>query len=127
MTEKTADRAMLLDEAKSLHWDYSIDLGDGVVTQGINSPDALRDQSGVVFSEPVAGKSVLYIGCWDGYLSTEAARHGAKSVLATDDFVWRAGQQTAQRRAFCGIGCPFCDPNQTNRRDGHLTRDGWRP
>ena len=90
MTEKTADRAMLLDEAKSLHWDYSIDLGDGVVTQGINSPDALRDQSGVVFSEPVAGKSVLDIGCWDGYLSTEAARHGAKSVLATDDFVWRA-------------------------------------
>jgi tRNA (mo5U34)-methyltransferase len=91
MTDKTADRAMLLDEAKSLRWDYSIDLGDGVVTQGVNSPDALRDQSGVVFSEPVAGKSVLDIGCWDGYLSTEAARHGAKSVLATDDFVWRVG------------------------------------
>ena len=45
----------------------------------------------VIFSEPIRGKSVIDIGCWDGYFSIEAARRGATSVLATDDFVWRTG------------------------------------
>jgi tRNA (mo5U34)-methyltransferase len=31
------------------------------------------------------GKSVLDIGCWDGYWSFYAERRGAKSVLASDD------------------------------------------
>ncbi len=31
------------------------------------------------------GKSVLDIGCWDGYWSFYAERRGARSVLATDD------------------------------------------
>jgi tRNA (mo5U34)-methyltransferase len=31
------------------------------------------------------GKSVLDIGCWDGYWSFYAERRGAQSVLATDD------------------------------------------
>src|SRR5687768_12760300 len=32
-----------------------------------------------------AGKTVLDIGCWDGYWSFYAERRGAKSVLAADD------------------------------------------
>lgn len=32
-----------------------------------------------------AGKSVLDLGCWDGYWSFYAERRGAKRVLATDD------------------------------------------
>lgn len=32
-----------------------------------------------------AGKTVLDIGCWDGYWSFYAERRGAKHVLATDD------------------------------------------
>jgi tRNA (mo5U34)-methyltransferase len=31
-------------------------------------------------------KTVLDVGCWDGYWSFYAERRGAKSVLATDDF-----------------------------------------
>jgi tRNA (mo5U34)-methyltransferase len=31
-------------------------------------------------------KTVLDVGCWDGYWSFYAERHGTKSVLATDDF-----------------------------------------
>jgi tRNA (mo5U34)-methyltransferase len=31
------------------------------------------------------GRSVLDIGCWDGYWSFDAERRGARSVLATDD------------------------------------------
>ena len=32
-----------------------------------------------------AGKTVLDLGCWDGYWSFYAERRGAKHVLATDD------------------------------------------
>jgi tRNA (mo5U34)-methyltransferase len=32
------------------------------------------------------GKSVLEIGCWDGYWSFDAERRGARAVLATDDY-----------------------------------------
>ena len=81
----------LLDEARSLGWVYSIDLGHGLVTSGLIPRDILQSQASIVFSEDIAGKSVIDIGCWDGYLSTEAARHGAARVLATDDFVWRTG------------------------------------
>jgi tRNA (mo5U34)-methyltransferase len=40
------------------------------------------------------GKTVLDIGCWDGYWSFYAERRGAKSVLATDDVSqnWSGGE-----------------------------------
>ncbi len=40
------------------------------------------------------GKSVLDIGCWDGYWSFYAERRGARHVLATDDVSqnWTAGE-----------------------------------
>jgi tRNA (mo5U34)-methyltransferase len=40
------------------------------------------------------GKSVLDIGCWDGYWSFYAERRGARSVLATDDATqnWAGGE-----------------------------------
>ncbi len=34
------------------------------------------------------GKTVLDIGCWDGYFSVEALRRGTSRVLATDHYVW---------------------------------------
>ena len=87
----TMSNQALLDEARSLAWVYSIDLGHGLVTAGLVPRDALESQASIVFSENIAGKSVIDIGCWDGYLATEAARRGAARVLATDDFVWRTG------------------------------------
>jgi len=33
----------------------------------------------------MSGKSVLDLGCWDGYWSFYAERRGARRVLATDD------------------------------------------
>jgi tRNA (mo5U34)-methyltransferase len=51
------------------------------------------------FSEPIAGKTVLDIGCWDGFFSIEAARRGAAHVLATDHFVWQT-TIWANRRCF---------------------------
>ena len=40
------------------------------------------------------GKSVLDIGCWDGYWSFDAEKRGAAEVLATDDISqnWASGQ-----------------------------------
>lgn len=42
----------------------------------------------MVFSSAVTGRSVIDIGAWDGYMSFEAERRGAASVLATDHFCW---------------------------------------
>ena len=42
----------------------------------------------MIFSYPVAGKSVMDVGAWDGFFSFEAERRGAKTVLATDQFCW---------------------------------------
>jgi tRNA (mo5U34)-methyltransferase len=41
------------------------------------------------------GKRVLEVGSWDGYWSFWAERHGARSVLATDDLSqnWSAGRR----------------------------------
>jgi tRNA (mo5U34)-methyltransferase len=87
---KEGDQA-LVDEIRSLKWFHSIDLGNGLVTPGSVPLETLTAMASVIFSEPVKGKSVIDIGCWDGYFAVEAARRGARSVLATDDFVWRAG------------------------------------
>lgn len=35
------------------------------------------------------GKTVLDVGCWDGALSFEAEKLGARFVVATDSFVWK--------------------------------------
>jgi tRNA (mo5U34)-methyltransferase len=79
----------LIDEICSSPWWHSIDLGNGLITPGGNSLESLTAMANVIFSESVEGKSVIDIGCWDGFFSIEAARRGATSVLATDDYVWR--------------------------------------
>ena len=49
-----------------------------------------RCLDGIEFS----GKSVLDVGCWDGYWSFYAERRGARSVLAADDITqnWGTGE-----------------------------------
>jgi len=69
-------------------WFHSLDLGEGVVTPGVVSAERLQFQSERVFKHPVAGLSVLDIGCWDGHFSFEAKRRGATRVVGADHFVW---------------------------------------
>ncbi len=78
----------LVGVIRSWPWWHSIDLGNGLMTRGgpLESQTAMAD---VIFSASVKGKSVIDIGCWDGFFSIEAARRGARRVLATDDYVWR--------------------------------------
>jgi tRNA (mo5U34)-methyltransferase len=67
-------------------WWHSIDLGDGSVTHGISSPDYLRKKyESFGLPEDLTGKRVLDVGCWDGYYSFEAERHGA-TVVSVDCF-----------------------------------------
>ena len=71
-----------------LPWHHQIDFGSGVLSPGATKIDVLRAQADVYFKNNIKGKSVLDIGCWDGFNSFEAKRRGASRVVATDHFAW---------------------------------------
>lgn len=74
----------------AVSWYHEFDFGNGLravpktpVKSGHRRIWAfIEDQLGRIEFQ---GKSVLDIGCWDGYWSFLAERRGAKRVLATDD------------------------------------------
>ena len=68
-------------------WWHSIDLGDGLVTRGVHTLEELRDNF-AQFQLPsdLSERTLLDIGCWDGFYSFEAERRGAR-VTAVD--CWR--------------------------------------
>src|SRR6476659_1060411 len=75
----------------SIHWYHEFDFGNGLRAE-VKTPDAHSHRALWHFIEKelnkidFTNKSVLDIGCWDGYWSFYAERRGAKSVLATDDW-----------------------------------------
>ena len=81
------DPAALRAAVHSMSWHHQIDLGQGIVTPG-------RDHSARKLAAldlpPLAGKSVLDVGAWDGYFSFAAERLGASRVVALDSVIWRA-------------------------------------
>ncbi len=76
------------DAQTGLQWFHShaFPQGDGVT--GVKPLYCVQTEAEVVFKHPVAGKSVLDVGAWDGFFSFEAERRGASRVLATDHFCW---------------------------------------
>jgi tRNA (mo5U34)-methyltransferase len=70
-----------------MFWWHSIDLGDQV-TPGHKSPERLDWEWENLRLPPLAGRSVLDVGAWDGYFSFRAERGGAKRVVALDHYVW---------------------------------------
>ncbi len=67
-----------------IQWWHRVPLGDGRFTPGLSDVSRLED----VFLFPsldLTGKSVLDIGCWDGYFSFRAEQRGASRVVAMDD------------------------------------------
>lgn len=67
-------------------WYHTIDLGDGIITPGVdNTPQRLARLD---LRESLAGLSVLDIGAWDGFFSFECERRGAARVVATDHYAW---------------------------------------
>ncbi len=75
------------DELQEIKWFHKIDLGNGVITPGVDDTPTKLAQ--VHFPEDLSGQSVLDIGAWDGFFSFEAERRGASRVVAMDGGVWR--------------------------------------
>lgn len=80
-------------QADALGWFHTIDLGRGVVTNGVSDLTYRPDQL-----PPVDGRSVLDIGAWDGRYSFMAEAHGASRVVALDHYAW--GVSIPQREAY---------------------------
>lgn len=68
-----------------IRWFHSIDLGNGVITQGVKSAEVLKAEFDVLglTAEFLRGRRLLDIGCGDGYMSLQCARLGA-DVTAID-------------------------------------------
>lgn len=69
-------------------WWHSIDLGQGVVTNGHKTPEILQRELAALRLPDLSGKTVLDIGAYDGFYSFEAERRGARRVVALDHFAW---------------------------------------
>jgi tRNA (mo5U34)-methyltransferase len=99
------NRDELQARANPIRWFHSIDLGNGIVTTGLDATQAER-LAGLQLPAVLSGRSVLDIGSWDGFFSFECDRRGASRVLATDFFSWRgpgwgsnAGFELAEKRS----------------------------
>ncbi len=92
---------MTVEELKrhvdEIRWFHRIDLGDGVVTPGLDDTRAKLER--LKLPESFAGKSVLDIGAWDGFFSFEAEKRGASRVVAMDSFCW-TGDGWGTKRGF---------------------------
>lgn len=85
MVEENTSPDALRAAVEGRDWWHRIDLGNGLVTPGLDETPAKLLTLG--FPEDLTGKSVIDIGAWDGFFSFEAERRGA-SVLATDHYCW---------------------------------------
>ncbi len=78
-------------------WWHSIDLGNGLVTPGVHS---LTELQGIYHSlelpEDLSGKTLLDIGCWDGFYTFETERQGA-TVTSID--CWHPSNYFAAHKA----------------------------
>jgi len=88
--EPAGDRDEVRSRIEALPWFHRIDLGNGIVTPGLDLDPELRLQQ-VPLPDDLTGKSVLDVGAWDGLFSFIAEERGAARVLATDHFCWGGG------------------------------------
>ena len=79
----------LRSQADALRWYHTIDLGQGVVTRGVD--DTPLRLGRIDFPRSLDGRTVLDIGAWDGFFSFEAERRGASRVVAADHYSWDGG------------------------------------
>jgi tRNA (mo5U34)-methyltransferase len=76
------DSTELMDLLQRFRWYQRIRLADGIYTPGpMDSEEKLRL---IPLPENLRGKSVLDIGCNEGFFAFEAERRGAAYVLAVD-------------------------------------------
>ncbi len=78
----------LKEKVAKLPWFHELDLRDGIVTPGKSKLPNLQAAADVYFPSSLAGKTVLDIGCFDGFNSFDAVKKNASRVIATDHFIW---------------------------------------
>jgi tRNA (mo5U34)-methyltransferase len=80
----------MLDPIADIQWFHQVTLQDGRITPGL--VDVARHETLYLFDRlDFNGKSVLDIGCWDGYFSFMAEQRGAARVVSLDDPEFRWG------------------------------------
>lgn len=93
------DVTQLQAQIDAIKWYHEFDFGNGLKARNKKSEAKglrpiwkfiERNLDTVDFTD----KSVLEIGCWDGYWSFYAERRGARSVLATDDHTQNSGARS---------------------------------
>lgn len=84
------DRTQTQARIDAIKWYHEFDFGDGLRAVTTSDVEGHRTIWEFIERELAAidfrGKTVLDVGCWDGYWSFHAERRGAKAVLASDDF-----------------------------------------
>ena len=79
------DTAELKQAIQQFTWYQSIHLGGGFYTPGKRSPEYLQWKLQMMqLPEDLSGKSVLDIGCNEGFYAIEAKRRGASRVIVVD-------------------------------------------
>jgi tRNA (mo5U34)-methyltransferase len=76
----------LKSRVAAIRWYHTIDLGGGLVTNGVD--DTPRRLARVQLPASLTGLTVLDIGAWDGFFSFECERRGAARVVAADHYSW---------------------------------------
>ncbi len=74
----------LKEKAKKYNWYQSIPLGDGVVTDGETGESETDKIKLMDLPVDLTGKSVLDIGCNEGFYSFEFEKRGASKIIAVD-------------------------------------------
>lgn len=74
-----------IEEMNAIRWWHRIAVGDQI-TPGHNEESESTFKAMDI--SDLKGKSVLDIGCWDGFYSFKCEDLGAERVVASDRFVW---------------------------------------
>lgn len=78
------------EKRKEIKFYHKVRLNDGSYTPGIENMEKIRGK--YIFDElDFANKTVLDVGCWDGYFSFEAEKLGASQVVSLDEPACRWG------------------------------------
>lgn len=76
-----------IEAIDSLEWYQTIQVGEGVSTPGETGEAEQRKLEMMNLPEDLSGKSVLDVGCNEGFFSFEAEKRGASRVLAIEKSV----------------------------------------
>lgn len=89
-----------LKRINAVDWYHEFDFGDGLVTKSeLDLCEITKANEKFLENIDFRGKTVLDIGCYDGYWSFYAERKGASHVLAIDDITQRRRDESGFKLA----------------------------